>query len=71
MKVVKTFWFNSLTGAIGIVVGKDEVTGKPKAYIGSVSGLDREADEKQVRELGGKVSVAVLEEILGLLKKKS
>ena len=71
MKVVKTFWFNSLTGAIGIVVGKDEVTGKPKAYIGSVSGLDREADEKQVCELGGKVSVAVLEEILGLLKKKS
>ncbi len=52
MKKIRTFWFNTLDGCFGIVVGEDDVTGKKKAYCGVVPGADEEADEARIMRIG-------------------
>ena len=56
MKVEKVFWFNGGAGMplIGIVFGKDEVTGKAKAYIGQGRGIVEEDDIKLIKDWGAK-----------------
>ena len=68
MEKTLTTWFTN-TECIGIVVGKDEVTGKKKAYIGSVCGRDEDCDEKHIMKNGSKITADQLQEILDELKR--
>lgn len=68
MKEIRTFWFSSLTGVVGIVVGEDEVTGERKAYIGTTSGINERADTETIKRYGSPVSQAVLQDMMMLMK---
>lgn len=70
MKVTNTYWFAPATGGlVGIVVGVDEVTGKHKAYIGSVPvATTEEFDARAIAEYGAKLNLKVLLEIADKLK---
>lgn len=63
MKVTGAYWFSSMTGTCGIVVGEDERTGEKKGYIGIVNGQDEKADVDRIRQSGSPVSAAVMREI--------
>lgn len=67
MKITLDYWFNTRRGSAGIVVGVDEQTGEAKAYIGVASGVDYEGDKQEVVRWGGKLRLAVLDEIRALL----
>lgn len=67
MKIIRDIWFSGMGGLVGIVVGVDEITGKGKAYIGVASGVDPEIDKKMVARGGGKLPLAVLDEIRSVL----
>jgi len=68
MRPIHVYWFTCMTGAIGVVVGEDNVTKEKKAYIGIVSGFNEEADTKTVMELGAPLSREVLLEMAEHLK---
>ena len=68
MKVIAKYWFSSLTGHCGIVVGEDETTGERKAYIGVIGGFNEEADTKTIMESGQKFRPLILKEILQRLE---
>ncbi len=68
MKKIRTFWFNTLDGCFGIVVGEDDVTGKKKAYCGVVPGNDEEADETRIMRTGSVLDPRLLREALNLLE---
>ncbi len=68
MKKIRTFWFNTLDGCFGIVVGEDDVTGKRKAYCGVVAGDDEEADEARIMRGGSSINAHLLREALNLLE---
>lgn len=70
MKVTGTYWFSSMTGTCGIVVGEDERTGEKKGYIGIVLGQDEEADTVLLKTRGSPVSAAVMSEIAKKLSKE-
>ena len=69
MKVTDSYWFtNPFGGLVGIVVGLDEVTGKPKAYIGSLPVSTTEGiDARAVAEQGSKLHLSTLLEIVAKL----
>ena len=52
MKILNTIWFTGAQGTIGIVLGQDEHTGDPKAYIGLGLGYSDEADTLIVSQMG-------------------
>ena len=68
MKNKRPYWFTGLFGTIGIVTGEDDVTGKKKAYIGTASGFDEDADTQHIAKTGSPVDPRQLAEILGDLK---
>ena len=70
MKIEKAVWFSGTNffGCVGIVMGADELTGKKKAYMGIIGGLDNKQDEKTIAETGSPVNVAVLQEVIDYLK---
>lgn len=68
MKVIADYWFSSMTGHCGIVIGKDEYTGEYKAYIGVIGGFNQQSDTQAILEGGQKLSPSILEEILRKLK---
>ncbi len=70
MKSVYDTWFQSLGGPCGIIVAENELTGERKAYIGVASGLNIEHDTQAILELGTKISVDRLQEILKHLTAK-
>lgn len=41
---------------VGIVLGHDDVTGEPKAYIGTAGGTNEAADTKHIAETGAKLT---------------
>lgn len=58
MEIESAIWFSCFDGnCIGIVLGKDSVTGKPKAYIGCTRGLDEEGDTNIIVRRGAKLDV--------------
>ena len=59
----RPYWFTGIFGTIGIVVGKDEVTGKKKAYIGLGGGADENADIEHIARTGSPVDSRFLAEI--------
>ena len=71
MKIKQAFWFSTLQGTIGIVVGEDEHTGKRKGYIGMVGGRDEEADTETIAQQGSPVMAAYIGEIADYLRGKS
>ena len=70
MKVIETLWFTATDGCIGVVLGKDEVTGESKAYIGLGAGFDEAADTRHIVEWGAKITVENTEGIMKHLTKK-
>lgn len=55
MNIIDTLWFTTAKGeTIGIVLGHDEISDEPKAYIGVDDGIDPEVDTKTIASLGGK-----------------
>ena len=69
MKIIETLWFADEIGSIGIVIGEDDYTKKRKAYIGSCSGGDEEADSRHIAAHGSPVMVAQASRLLELLTK--
>lgn len=67
MKVTNSYWFGGAP-QIGIVVGKDEITGNKKAYIGICTGMDQKLDELIIAKTGSPVVPFMLQEILNDLK---
>jgi len=57
MKILETLWFTEFgsKAPIGIILGKDSVTGEPKAYIGTGLGHDLDADEQLILGHGAKL----------------
>lgn len=70
MKVIDSMWMNSMIGSIGLVVAEDEITGERRAYIGSATGFDEEADARLVIDHGSKVNVQRLKGIIARLEVK-
>ena len=69
MEAQYTTWFTLSEGTcIGIVVGKDDRTGKSKAYIGRGAGLDPFDDVQHILDYGVKFSRSVAEELVKLLE---
>jgi len=70
VKVTSTYWFSPGTGdLVGIVIGLDEETGKPKAYIGSIPfSRTEEYDALMIAENGTKLALQTLLEIVAKLK---
>ncbi len=64
MHLIKTVWF----GKIGIVVGKDEITKKKKAYIGVGSGDDEFFDIDTIRRNGTKVHIQILQDLVEAMR---
>lgn len=56
MKVVETLWFTNRKGVCGIVLGKEETTDDPKAYIGAVDGGDERCDTEEIIAWGTKLT---------------
>jgi hypothetical protein len=58
MKIKETFWFTEMgsTRPIGIVIGVDERTGEPKAYIGTAFGSHEGEDVQHIASKGAKLS---------------
>lgn len=54
MKDIQVMWFKD---TIGIVLGKDEYTGKYKSYIGNGSGYNEGEDKHYIASHGGKFLV--------------
>lgn len=70
MKLMKTIWFTTNSGLmIGVVIGKDEITGEKKAYIDIAAGDDEEDDKKFIMDYGCKLPVEIIKEILKDLEK--
>ena len=59
MKIINTIWFSK----IGIVMGKDEVTNEPKAYIGLGAGINEEADIKYITKRGSKFTKKIAQKL--------
>ena len=70
MKPIHDIWFQSVGGSCGIIVAENELTGERKAYIGVASGLSIEHDTRMIMELGTKVTVERLKEVLEYLTAK-
>ena len=73
MKNVEAIWFTEMgsTLPIGIVIGVDEVTGEPKAYIGTAYGNDGGEDIKRITAGGAKLSLAIVKDIVRRLNEKA
>jgi len=56
MEVIETLWFANLNGTCGIVLGKEDITEDPVAYISSVEGKDEKADTEYILGFGSKFS---------------
>ncbi len=66
--VIDAAWFTDMTmGAkiIGIVLGKDEITGEVKAYLGVGSGFDEGRDAERIIRLGQKFDPKKVIDFLG------
>jgi len=58
--VTEVIWFTPMgQNSIGIVIGKDTVTGKLKGYIGTGLGLDQKADIQDILQFGAKFPVSL------------
>ena len=68
MNITGKYWFSGMVGLVGIVVGTDEVTRKPKGYIGIASGLNEPLDAQHIAETGSPVVPEYLEEIVKKLR---
>jgi hypothetical protein len=62
MIIIRSIWFNEMGSArpIGLVIGLDEVTREPKAYIGTGSGFDQKSDEIRISQYGAKFPVELI-----------
>lgn len=56
MRVVEVLWFTGFKGACGIVLGEEDVTHDPVAYIGVVEGHDVKVDTEAIIDWGNKFS---------------
>jgi hypothetical protein len=64
MKITNTAWYNTnQSHMIGIVMGLDEVTGEPKAYIGLGDGVDEQADINHIASNGAKLTKEMVKNI--------
>lgn len=68
MKIKNSHWFTGMNFTIGIVTGVDEVTGKPKAYIGLGRGYDPDVDTRLIAQQGSPVSPMILNEIASFFR---
>jgi len=69
MKEIETFWFTTLTGTVGIVVGEDEHTGQRKAYMGViVAGPSEQADVERIKRVGSPVTLGIMKNIVERLE---
>mgnify|MGYP000238690090 CR=1 FL=1 len=67
MKIKDSIWFSGLTAVVGVVLGDDDVTGKPKAYIGVGRGESKKADEQMIAEYGCPLTAEIAEKISAFL----
>ncbi len=70
MKPIHESWFQSPGGRCGIIVAENELTGERKAYVGVASHVSREDDVKSILNLGTKITVDRLQEVLKYLTAK-
>lgn len=68
MNIKNSHWFTGMNFTIGIVTGVDEVTKKPKAYIGLGRGFDPDVDTKLIAQQGSPVSPIILNEIASFFR---
>lgn len=54
MEFIDVIWFTGLQ-TVGIVIGKDETTGKIKAYIGVGKGYNEKADIRKIMNHGNRI----------------
>ena len=55
MKILKTEWFSTLKGEIGVVLIENEI-GQQSARIAPVSGISEMSDSQTVADFGAKLS---------------
>lgn len=70
MKVLETLWFTTMNGTCGIVLGEEDNTKDPVAYIGVVEGKDENADTDSIIAWGIKFSLDTTKRILQHLSQK-
>lgn len=65
MKIIDSIWFTGvgMLGCVGIVLVKNQTTGKRKAYVGSALGQNQEQDERFIMENGAKLTPEMAEKI--------
>lgn len=67
MKTLRDYWFTTMNGTIGVVIGEDKLTGERKGYIGMAGGHNQQADIEVILEYGSPISIPILQEILQAL----
>jgi hypothetical protein len=69
MIIEDTVWFTTSRGdCIGIILAKDEVTKKKKAYIGAGDGESEEEDVQIIKDWGSPLYLQKLKEIVAYLE---
>lgn len=69
MKIERVYWFTG-DESIGIVVGKDQITGERKGYISTVRGRDEDEDKEYIAACGQRIQPAVMRQIADYLEAK-
>ncbi|GAH49030.1 unnamed protein product, partial [marine sediment metagenome] len=54
MRVIETLWFTNIKGTCGIVLGEEDVTKDPVAYISVVGGSNAQLDTEDIVAWGNK-----------------
>lgn len=55
MKIIDVIWFINLDKLIGIIAGKDDITGEIKFYIGTADGHNEGIDKQHIASWGTKL----------------
>ncbi len=70
MRVIEVFWFNGFKGSCGIVLGEEDNTHDPVAYVGVIEGHDERVDAESIAAWGSKLRKDTALRILNHLSKK-
>jgi len=71
MQIENVFWFTQMghQSTLGIVIGKDRITGEAKAFIGTADGIDEQLDAQSIVKYGGKLDGRTAKAIADSLNK--
>ena len=69
LKVLREWWITTPDGCVGFIAVQDSLTKEKKLYAGPGNGMNLMIDRERILAWGTKITLKVLKEMLGVLKK--